>query len=71
VQRLVVGVYVDDLVITGNRKSRILKFKKEMFKMSDLGLMHYYLVIEVKQHGDGFILSQENCQEDSGEDRFG
>jgi hypothetical protein len=36
-----------------------------------LGLMHYYLGIEVKQHGDGFILSQENCQEDSGEDRFG
>jgi hypothetical protein len=60
--RLVVGVYVDDLVITGN-KSEILKFKKEMakmFKMSDVGLLHYYLGIEVKQPSGGFFLSQES-----------
>jgi hypothetical protein len=58
--RLVVGVYVDDLVITGNSKSEILKFKKEMtkmFSMSDLGLLHYYLGIEVKQQSGGFFLS--------------
>jgi hypothetical protein len=50
--RLVVGVYVNDLVITCNNMSEILKFKKEMtkmFSMSDLGLLHYYLGIEVKQ----------------------
>ncbi|KAF8719973.1 hypothetical protein HU200_024743 [Digitaria exilis] len=45
--RLLVGVYVDDLVITGNNNSEIVKFKLEMkakFQMSDLavcnGLMH-------------------------------
>ncbi|KAL6647280.1 hypothetical protein ACP70R_014717 [Stipagrostis hirtigluma subsp. patula] len=50
--QLVVGVYVDDLVITGSSCDDIRLFKKEMasaFKMSDLGLLHYYLGIEVKQ----------------------
>jgi len=49
--QLVVGVYVDDLVITGSSSDDIKRFKKEMaaaFKMSDLGLLHYYLGIEVK-----------------------
>ncbi|WVZ98205.1 LOW QUALITY PROTEIN: hypothetical protein U9M48_043674 [Paspalum notatum var. saurae] len=52
VERLVVGVYVDDLVITGTSSNSIQKFKAEMtkvFKMSDLGLLSYYLGIEVKQ----------------------
>jgi hypothetical protein len=31
-----------------------------MFKMSDLGLLHYYLGIEVQQLSSGFVLSQEN-----------
>jgi hypothetical protein len=53
--------YVDDLVITGTNRQGIQKFKKEMeklFKMSDLGMLHYYLGIEVKQQSVGFILSQ-------------
>jgi hypothetical protein len=47
----VVGVYVDDLIITSSDRDDIRSFKKEMastFKMSDLVLLHYYLVIEVK-----------------------
>jgi hypothetical protein len=62
-QRLIVGVYVDDLVITGSSREEIQKFKREMmkmFKMGDLGLMHYYLGIEVRQGPDGFSLCQEN-----------
>jgi hypothetical protein len=42
---------VDDLAITGSSKQGILKFKEEMtamFKMSDLGLLDYFLGIEVK-----------------------
>uniref|UniRef100_A0A8I6Y7V3 Integrase catalytic domain-containing protein n=1 Tax=Hordeum vulgare subsp. vulgare TaxID=112509 RepID=A0A8I6Y7V3_HORVV len=49
---LIVGVYVDDLVITGAREQEVLGFKKEMqqlFSMSDLGLLRYYLGLEVKQ----------------------
>jgi hypothetical protein len=59
--RLVVGVYVDDLVITGANNNNIKKFKVQMasvFKMSDLGLLTYYLGIEVKQEQEGITLSQ-------------
>jgi hypothetical protein len=61
-ERLVVGVYVDDLVITCTSSSSIQTFKAEMtkvFKMSDLGLLSYYLGIEVKQDELGITLSQE------------
>jgi hypothetical protein len=40
-----VGVYVDDLVITGASSNNILEFKQQMadvFKMSDLGFLTYY-----------------------------
>ncbi|GJW51328.1 zinc finger, CCHC-type containing protein [Tanacetum coccineum] len=49
---LLVGVYVDDLIITGTPKKEIDKFKaqiEEKFEMSDLGLLAYYLGIEVTQ----------------------
>jgi hypothetical protein len=62
-ERLIVGVYVDDLVIAGSSVSSIKRFKDQMsslFKMSDLGLLSYYLRIEVKQGGDGISLSQGN-----------
>ncbi|GJS79307.1 zinc finger, CCHC-type containing protein [Tanacetum coccineum] len=49
---LLIGVYVDDLIITGTPKKEIDKFKAQMeekFEMSDLGLLTYYLGIEVTQ----------------------
>ncbi|KAK3133758.1 hypothetical protein QOZ80_6AG0540590 [Eleusine coracana subsp. coracana] len=58
---LIVGVYVDDLIITDGDKRDINAFKKEMtslFRMSDLGLLSYYLGIEVKQGKDGIRLCQ-------------
>lgn len=59
--RLIVGVYVDDLIITGPGEGDISKFKDEMrilFKMSDLGLLSYYLGIEVHQHKNGITIGQ-------------
>jgi hypothetical protein len=59
--QLVVGVYVDDLIITGLDRDNIRSLKEEMvaaFKMSDLSLLHYYLGIEVKQSASGTSLSQ-------------
>jgi hypothetical protein len=59
--QLVIEVYVDDLIITGSDHDNIRSFKEEMatvFKMSDLGLLHYYLGIEVKQSVSGILLSQ-------------
>jgi hypothetical protein len=48
--QLVVGVYVDDLMITGSCQDSIRQFKTKMskvFSMSDIGLLRYYLGIEV------------------------
>ena len=50
-QRLIVGVYVNDLIITGGDMDVCRRFKREMsknFKMSDLGVLSYYLGIEVQ-----------------------
>ena len=47
---LVVCLYVDDLIYTGNDRSLFDDFKQSMmseFDMSDLGMMHYFLGIEV------------------------
>lgn len=48
--------------MTGSSLSLIHEFKKEMskkFEMSDLGLLTYYLGIEVEQGRDGIILRQD------------
>lgn len=55
-------LYVDDLIFTGNNQTIIEEFKKQMtarFEMTDLGLMCYYLGIEVKQNEEGTFLSQK------------
>jgi Reverse transcriptase (RNA-dependent DNA polymerase) len=60
---ILVGVYVDDLLITGTCEVEIAKFKGEMmekFKMSDLGLLTYYLGIEVKQALNEITMCQQN-----------
>jgi hypothetical protein len=49
---LIVGVYVDDLIITGPAQESIDAFKKQMmrsFSMSDLDPLTYYLGIQVEQ----------------------
>ena len=50
-QRLIMGMYVDDLIITGGDMEALGRFKREMlknFKMSDLSMLSYYLGIEVQ-----------------------
>jgi hypothetical protein len=58
---LLVGVYVNDLVITGTKDAEVAAFKQEMkatFQMSDLGLLSFYLGIEVHQGDSGITLRQ-------------
>ena len=58
---LIVGVYVDDLIVTGTSVDQIGTFKLQMmkeFEMSDLGLLSCYLGIEVEQRGDSITLRQ-------------
>jgi hypothetical protein len=61
-----IGVYVDDLVITGTHTEDISTFKKQMhelFRMSDLGLLSYYLGIEVHQEAGRITLCQRSYAE--------
>eukprot|EP01018_Ginkgo_biloba_P016312 Gb_15410 [translate_table: standard] len=56
-----VVLYVDDLLITGNDVSMISNLKKDLqmnFEMTDLGLLHYFLGIEVWQTPGRVFISQ-------------
>ncbi|XP_014660685.1 uncharacterized protein LOC106804336 [Setaria italica] len=58
---LLVGVYVDDLVIIGTKDAEVAAFKEEMkatFQMSDLGPLSFYLGIKVHQDDSGIMLRQ-------------
>ncbi|XP_050139286.1 uncharacterized mitochondrial protein AtMg00810-like [Malus sylvestris] len=60
---LIVCLYVDDLILTGSNPSMYEEFKRVMikeFEMTDIGLMAYYLGIEVKQNEEGIFISQES-----------
>ncbi|KAL8104868.1 hypothetical protein AgCh_028873 [Apium graveolens] len=64
---LIIGLYVDDLIFTGNNDDDIEEFKNNMmqeFEMTDLGLLHYFLGIEVKQDENGIFISQEKYARD-------
>ena len=52
-------LYVDDIFLTGNEKHIKDCNKKlvEEFKMKDLGLMHYFLGLEVWQSPKGIFLN--------------
>ncbi|KAG8485839.1 hypothetical protein CXB51_019238 [Gossypium anomalum] len=59
--QLIVSVYVDDLLVTGGDQAILADFKikmHQMFEMSDLGEMTYFLGMEVTQSQAGFFLSQ-------------
>lgn len=57
---LIVGVYVDDLIVTRTSREDILVFKEQMkrdFEMSDIGTLSYYLSLEVQQNCKGISLN--------------
>ena len=59
---LIVSIYVDDMLVTGNDPRLISEFKKEMedvFEMSDLGHMTYFLGMEISQSSYGIFISQK------------
>eukprot|EP00253_Pinus_taeda_P025601 PITA_25601 len=58
---LIVVLYVDDVIFTRNDDYLIENFKtimKEEFEMTDMGLLRYFLGIEVEQNGKGIFISQ-------------
>ena len=59
---LIVVLYVDDLFFARNNNFLIGEFKEAMkneFEMTDLGLLKYFLGIEVNQMHDDIFISQE------------
>eukprot|EP00253_Pinus_taeda_P033256 PITA_33256 len=58
---LIVVLYVDDVIFTGNDDYLIENFKtimREEFEMTNMGLLRYFLGIELEQNGNGIFISQ-------------
>ena len=56
---LIVFLYVDDLIFTGDFGIKDFKIVMESeFEMTDLGLMKFFLGIEVQQSESGIFISQ-------------
>lgn len=58
---ILISLYVDDIVYTSSSQALINEFKAEMmgtFDMSDLGLMSYFLGLEVHQTTEGIFVTQ-------------
>ena len=54
-------IYVDDLIISGNNIDSIAKLKKtlqQLFPITDLGPLKYFLGIEMASSKKGFFLNQ-------------
>ena len=64
---VVVYLYFDDIIYMGSSKSLVANFKAYMvktFEMIDLGLLHYFLGLAVKQGADVIFVSQQKCAMD-------
>eukprot|EP00253_Pinus_taeda_P023500 PITA_23500 len=58
---LILVLYVDDLLITGSSASAIATVKRALrdkFLMTDMGLLHFFLGLEISQDATGIKLSQ-------------
>lgn len=59
---LIVSLYVDDLMFTGNDNSMFDEFKKSMkleFDITNLRKMRYFLGVEMHQSSNGIDISQK------------
>lgn len=64
---IILLLYVDDMVITGNSSESLEKLLKQLtseFKMTDLERLHYFLEIQIHTHDNGLFLCQQKYAED-------
>jgi hypothetical protein len=60
-------MYVDDLLIIGCSTSTIVAFNRilhDKFLMMDMGLLHFFLGLEIRQDASGIKLSQAKYARD-------
>ena len=58
---IILLIYVDDIIITGSNNEPLKTFITQLniaFSLKDLGLLHYFLGIEVHRDADGMYLKQ-------------
>ena len=58
---VIILVYVDDLIVTGNSQTLINKAREDLqhsFKMKDLGELKFFLGIEVARSNEGIVMCQ-------------
>ena len=61
-ESLIVSIYGNNMLVTGSKIKLIQRFKDEMekiFEMTDLGVMKYFLGMEVLQSSDGIFICQQ------------
>ena len=61
---LIIVLYVDDLLITGSSASVITNIKTALhkrFSMKDMGLLNFFLGLEIYQSDSGITISQPVC----------
>lgn len=59
---LIVCIYIDDIVYMSSSHAMIEEFKEDMkktFEMTNLGVLNYFLGVEVKQNEEGIFVSQK------------
>ena len=62
-ERLMILIYVDDLVTTGDNATEIATLKHSLhktFAITDLGRLKYFLGIEMATSSKGLFLNQRN-----------
>lgn len=64
---MLINLYIDDIVYISSSVTMLEDFKKEMmvtFSMTNLGVMNFFLGIEVKQSSKGIFIIQSKYIED-------
>ena len=60
---IVIGIFVDDLLVTGNSVAEIHTLRERMnerFLLSDQGQLEYYLGVEISKLDDNNLLLQQS-----------
>lgn len=59
---LYILIYVDDVLVTSNNVEYLKNFISDLsknFSVKDIGMLHYFLGIQVRRTAKGFFLNQE------------